>query len=781
MNRLRATKFSTGPHLSWRYLGMGLVGLSTTLSVARVAHALLPVTQVTGSASDGTATGNQAESVPILGVSSGTSVESVAYNDDTNESPMFIQYSSTSPLRTALPGFSAMGWSHRTRGSNNVWGPWTHSIVPAPTNIGWDLLWGDPSMASNPGMPNIVFIGMLAIPHDKLVFVSNLNNSPSPVVLGPVTEDPRTDTVSPLGGGCVARSTDGGQTFSIVGCMRDTSAVASPVLTPHIASSLAFGHAVDGSAMAVTQNPNGGFSAFAAFIDTDINREAVYMMPDITSNNANPFQKDNTVMGNVGAMPDDSVGEIETHVRLLASGTDLWKMSAMFRDSATSNGLSAITFLSQDSTTAVVPAHLKLNLRNRNGGPIGLASDAVIGESVDLGPDANGTEITLRTGPQFAFDVGVNEKMAPELRFVYMAADVPDQLPGAPFQNHATSFHLQGGFCSLQDPQNPKCQIVAQWVTPSFPNAMVLFPAMKFAMPSGSSTPVWKVTFQGRNPQNLAQWAIFQADLVEPGLVPTSPTFSNAGLALLQLTPFQTPCPDVRGASIVPQSFGPNLGAAYWGDYDFMTFDVTSGNFVRSFTDSTLGCDSRLPLTSHNVHVSTVDIPTAPPQATVNLAGVQFGTTGFNICSACNCINSLPDATITCSPQLDANGAPTTTPVEVQQELGCSDGHGALVTVTCNGTTSSSGGSGGLGGLDVGVTLNIEKDCGSFFQTPNDSNPTFTAVDVLPGQSSTNSQFLDVCDAFGGTSGPCSIFANGGSCTFNDFDANVTVSTTGGF
>jgi hypothetical protein len=780
MNRLRASKFSTGPRFSWRYVGMALVGLSI-LSVGRVGHAFLPVTQVTGFAADGTAGGNQAESVPILGTSGGTSVESVSYNDDTNESPMFIQYSSTSPLRTALPGFSAMGWSNRTRGSNNVWGSWTHSIVPAPTNIGWDLLWGDPSMASNPGMPNIVFMGMLAIPHDKLVFVSNLNNSPSPMVLGPVTEDMQKDIVSPLGGGCVARSMDGGQTFSIVGCMRDTSAVASPVLTPHIAASLAFGHAVDGSAMAVTQNANGGFSAFAAFIDTDINREAVYMMPDITTNTANPFQKDNTVMGNVGALPDDSVGEIETHVRLLASGPDLWKMSGMFRDSLTSNGLNPITFLSQDSMTSVVPAHLKFNLRNRNRGPIGLASDAVIGESVDLGPDASGTEITLRTGPQFAFDVGVNESMAPELRFVYMAADVPDQIPNAPFQNHATSFHLQGGLCTLQDPQNPKCQIIAQWVTPSLPNAMALFPAIKFAIPSGSSTPVWKVTFQGRNPTNLAQLAIFQADLVEPSIVPTSPTFSNAGLALMQLTPFQTPCPDVRGATIIP---GNNLGAAYWGDYDFMTFDPTSGNFVRSFTDSTLGCDSRLPLTSHNVHVSTVEIPTAPPQATVNLTGVQFGTTGFNICSACACINSLPDATITCAPNLGANGAPTTTAVEVQQELGCSDGHGALVTVDCSGTTSSSGGSGGFGSLDVTVTLNIEKDCGSFFQTTNDgsaSNPTFTATDVLPGQSSTSSQFLFACDAFGGTSGACSIFANGGSCTFNDFDANVTVSTTGGF
>jgi hypothetical protein len=779
MNRLRASKFALGPRTCRRSLGVAVVALST-LSVTRIGQAQLTVTQVTGSAADGTASGNQAESVVILGTtSSGTSVESVTYNDDTGQSPTFIQYSATPPFRTVFPGFSAMGWSNRTRGSSGVFGSWTHSIVPAPQSLGFDMIWGDPSMASNPGMPNIVFMGSLAIPHDKLVFVSGLNNSSNLSIVGAVTEDPNTDTVSPLGGGCIARSTDGGQTFSIVGCVRDTSAVASAVQTPNIANSMKFGHFYDGSALAVTQNPSGGFSAFAAFIDTEINREAVWTMPDITSNNSNPFHKDNTVMGNVGALPDDSIGEIETHVRLVASGTDLWKMSAMFRDSLARTGFAPATFLTSDNLTAVTPAQLKLNLRNRNGNAIGLASDAVIGESVDLGPDASGTEITVRTGPQFAFDVGVNEANAPELRFVYMAADVP-AMPGA--LSFATNFHLQGGFCSLSNPQKPVCQTVAQWVTPSFPEAMALFPAIKFAIPAGSTTPVWKVTFQGRNPSKTSQMAIFEANLVEPALVPNSPAFSDAGLTLLQLTPFQTPCPDVRGASVVPPRVGLNLGAGYWGDYDYMTFDPTSGNFVRSFTDSTLGCDTRQRFTSHNVHVSTVDIPTTPPQVTVDVTGAQFGTTGFNICSACNCFHSLPDTTITCTPLLTSSGAISTAPQTTQQELGCSDGHGALITVTCNGTTSTSGASGGMGGVDVSINLAIEKDCGSGFETVNDpseSTQNFTATDMLPGQTQTTN--LLACDAFGGTSGICSIVANGGSCTFNLFGAGFAITTTGGF
>jgi hypothetical protein len=761
MSRPKASKFSAVRRSFWRHLGMTLAALST-ISLARVGHAFLPVTQVTGSTADGTASGNQAESVCNMSAVNTTSVESVTYNDNMNGSTTFAQYSAASPFRTILPGFSAMGWSNRTRGSNNIWGSWTHSVVAAPQSIGWDILWGDPSLASNSGKSNIVFMGTLAIPHDKLVFWSKLNNSPNNAVLGAVTEDRRTDKASPLGGACIARSTDGGQTFSIVGCVRDTRAVASPIQTPNIASSLAFGHFYDGSSMAVTKTSSGGFSAFAAFIDTDTNREAIFSMSDITSNAANPFQADNTVMGNIGALPDDSLGEIETHVRLLASGTDLWKMSANFRD------LSPTTAQSSDGRTSLVPAHLKINLRDRSGGPIGLAEDAVIGESVDLGPGANGTELTMRTGPQFAFDVGVNEVNAPELRFVYMAADVP-ATPGLP----ATNFHLQGGFCTLQSPQNPSCQIVKEWRTASFSNAMALFPAIKFGTPAGSSSPVWKVTFQHRNPQNPSQIAIGEANLVRPSLVSQSWTFSKAGLVLQQLTPFQTPCPDVRSSTAVP-------GEGYWGDYDYMTFDATSGNFVRSFTDSTLGCDSRLPLMSHNVHVSIVDIPTSQAQAKVTLTGVQFGTTGFNICSACNCPRGLPDMTVTCTPNLNSDGSPSTAVKTAQQEAGCGDGHGALVTVTCSGTGPGPGGNNGLG-LNVTVNLSLEKSCGSFSQTVNDqsvSNQTFTATNVLPGASQPASpQFLVACDEFG-SSGPC---ANGGSCTFNMFDANVTVSNTGAF
>jgi hypothetical protein len=541
-------------------------------AVAQVAQAFT-VSKVTGFSTDPTVdptvAGNQAETICNASTVNGNTVESVAFNDD-EPSPL-IQYTATN--RIVSPGYSGQGWSFRVRSAANPNPGWTHELLPTPS--GWDLLWGDPSLASNPGNPSIVFMGTLAVPHAKFVLVSNQNGTPG-TIQGVFTSSP-----SPLGGGCIARSLDGGQSFSVVGCVQDTTNVGT------VGDNL--GHFYDGSSMAVTQNGS-GFSAFAAFIDTETNREAIWRMPDVTSNAANPFQPDNTLMGNVGSLPDDSLGEIETHVRLLASGSDLWKMSATFNSTSGSTGSSA------SGATSFEPAILKVNVRNRNGNAVGLASDAVMGEAVFFGNDAHGTALSMRTGPQFAYDIGTNEAGAPEMRFVYMAADTSGST--------GTNFHLQGGFCPVNDLTG--CKTVAKWISPPLNEAAALFPAIKFATVPGTGAPVWKVTFQGRTPADPTQLAIFAADLVRPDIISPSPTYNSSGLVLTQLTPFQTPCPDIRG--------GANLSnAGYWGDYDAMTFDAVTGNFVRSYVDSSLGCDVRDAFTSHNVHVSTVDIPAAPP------------------------------------------------------------------------------------------------------------------------------------------------------------------------
>ena len=691
----------------WRSCYAMLASLAI-LGVARPGHAL-PVSPVTGSSTDPnvdpTVSGNQAETICNVSVVNGASVESVAFNDD--EPSSLMQYTATN--RTVFPGYSGQGWSFRARTAANPNPPWTHSLLPTPA--GWDLLWGDPSLASNPGLPNVAFLGTLAVPHAKFLYVSNQNGTPGSL------QGAFTDSPSPLGGACIARSTDGGETFSVVGCVQDTTDVGNLGDT--------LGHFYDGSSMAVTQNGSGGFSAFAAFIDTETHREAIWSMPDVTSNAANPFQPDNTLMGKIGALPDDSLGPIETHVRLRASGADLWKMSI---------------------STANI---LQLNIRDRNGNAVGLASDVVVGMAADFGNDATGTDITVRTGPEFAFDIGVNEQNAPEMRFVYIAATA----------SQTANFHLQGGFCPLND--LTQCTTVAQWTTQPQSVPMTLFPAIKFALDPVSNQPVWKVTFQGRTPQNTGQLAVFAADLVRPDMVAPSPTYNTAGLVVAQITPFQTPCPDIREP-------GTDLGFGYWGDYDDMTFDPTTGTFVRSFTDSTLGCNlPRERFTSHNVHVSTVEIPPGP-QATVALSGIEFGTTGTNFCSGgCNCPHNVPDVTVTCVPVPNLAGG-FTQGVTQQPLGGCSDSHGALVTVTCIPGADS--------GIDVTVTFELEQSCNDLgsAQQPDQGFNAGTAMDVLPGQQQQIGP-LGACNGFGSTCG------SGNACTFNSITvASITVLNTGG-
>lgn len=79
--------------------------------------------------------------------------------------------------RSIYPGASNMGWSHRVRTPNKSITPWINAAPLIPPS-GWDVLWGDPSMASNPQKPNMVFLCNLAIAHDKFEYVSGLRGTP---------------------------------------------------------------------------------------------------------------------------------------------------------------------------------------------------------------------------------------------------------------------------------------------------------------------------------------------------------------------------------------------------------------------------------------------------------------------------------------------------------------------------------------------------------------------------------------------------------------------------
>ena len=410
------------------------------------------------------------------------------------------------------------------------------------------------------------------------------------------------------------------------------------------------------------------------------------------------------------------------------------------------------------------PADLEVNLRERNQNAVVLADDAETGLGVSFGNDSQGKPLGLRTGPQFAFDVGLNEAHQPEMRFVYVAVELD------PTTQQVTNTFLQGGWCTtdLND-----CIRPSQWraeVT-TFPGVppSAYFPGIKYGVAPQTGLPSWKVTWQLLNGQQVA---VIAADLQRPDLVPGSSTFTDSGLTTTQVTALQTPCPDLRSEFFTqnPLCPLPLSSTQYWGDYDGMAYDPTTGHFMRAFTDSSMGCDSRGLLTAHNVHVSEVDMDAfgAPRAALVSLSNIRFGTTGFNVCSPSNNAqtingeNANGDIVIQCDPTMSSDGS--VVPVQINapdDECSCGDGHGALILVSCGGHAA------GSTSLDVDVTLTIEEHCGSMQENTANAG-TYKATDLAPGASTGG--FAYSCDEFG--SSPC---ANGGACVFNSFTADISV------
>ena len=144
----------------------------------------------------------------------------------------------------------------------------------------------------------------------------------------------------------------------------------------------------------------------------------------------------------------------------------------------------------------------------------------------------------------------------------------------------------------------------------------------------------------------------------------------------------------------------------------------------------------------------------------------SFATTGGNLF---NCSSPAQPATaralqhgpIGCEPER-VNGVFTTTPVIVKQSLGCGDGHGAIMTVTCAGTGN---------GDDVAVTVSI--GVGSSCDAKNAStvdDQTITVADLAPQGSQTGQ--LQSCGAFEDFCTPTD------ACAFNAFSASVTITNT---
>jgi hypothetical protein len=245
-------------------------------------------------------------------------------------------------------------------------------------------------------------------------------------------------------------------------------------------------------------------------------------------------------------------------------------------------------------------ASLKVNIHRQSRPFKVVASNADGGFTVNFASDSFGPK-GVRTGPQYAFDIGTNELGQKEMRFVYTAAE-------------NNFFYIQGGYCTID---LATCVLPKEWRTPAVQGQRLQFhPAIKFGRTDATTgRGIWRMTFMASPavftpPSDAGKVAVFTADLVrDPG-----PANTAAPMTFAQISPSDIPCPDIRS------------GNGYWGDYDDMGYDPVAQSFMRAFADSTAGCVSRMQFTSTNVHVSLAESSRGARSAapTTPLAGFQF-------------------------------------------------------------------------------------------------------------------------------------------------------------
>jgi hypothetical protein len=244
-------------------------------------------------------------------------------------------------------------------------------------------------------------------------------------------------------------------------------------------------------------------------------------------------------------------------------------------------------------------------------------------------------------------------------------------------------------------------------------------------------------------------WAGFTALINEAGANAGLPSVGLLNPALYQIaaTPaYEQVFNDIQDGSNAPNVCGTSFGAN------------TGWDAVTGLGTPTCGL------------ISAIDQLAHPPEVTVQLTSIAFATSSLLDNFFCNgpaTPDDLPPVTITCEPQLNADGSISTNVVNVPpRELECSDhGRGALVEVSCSGT-----GTKGNISLNVSVTLAID-DCGAL-QDNNGNGNTVSFTNLVPGVAQVNGNAS--CDVF---THACAEDA----CNTNSFFTFVTVSNTGGF
>ena len=476
-----------------------------------------PIRPVTGT-SDASLAAGQSETTATTVRSNGITRIVVSFNDETNAGNTLVYGAGTRQINA---GASLMGWAY----SDDTGGSWKY-VGKASTPAGWPVLWGDPAMTTSGANYSVAFLSNLAIPQAKF---------PAGGISGAVTYGLRG---SYIGGACIYRSVDGGSTFNFYQCFGNTQ----PSVYDADATK---GHFYDGGSLAST--PSG--EIFAAYIDVTTSTIDVWRAATGTSQFvpiAGPFPNLNAV----------------SHARLRAS---------------TDGSIYAA------ATIGVQGGYIVYMNRYRNGAwatPVQASEFMELYPSVNFNSTVAGSPLSVRTGPQFSFDIGAASELGnDEIRMLVTRKSAQGRL------------YVEGSACAA-DLSN--CHPVPQWfVGPRDAQEVpgdVFNPNVAAWRGFINLPPMWTSSFYERY-----------------GASPTTVNLGRMYLTLVNGAPFGIPVDIARNITVCPDMRG------YWGDYDDMLlvgFDDTTPMFMRfTSTDAGKGCVKRWQYVSSHLHVQSVREP----------------------------------------------------------------------------------------------------------------------------------------------------------------------------
>ena len=314
-----------------------------------------------------TASAAQSETAATTSYVSNVSRIVVTFNDETGTSGT-IQYGPTS--RKVLSGASLMGWAH----SDDEGISWHYGGKLAPPK-GWSVLWGDPALTTSGAHYNIVFLSNFAVPASKY---------PAGGINGYLYYGGGRSAY--IGGACIAKSTDGGKSFSNHRCISNTQPIDGIPDTPQ-------GHFYDGASLA--SSPTG--EVFAAYADITTSQIDVWRAADENAS----FQQ----------LPPPFPGMvIGSHPRLRVGPDGSLYVAAMAK---TNNG-GFLVYMNRYTAGAWSK-------------PVTASNPAVGYPDIDLSSTVQGAPLIIRTAAQFSFDIGAaSEDGTDAIRLLYTRQDGPN-------------------------------------------------------------------------------------------------------------------------------------------------------------------------------------------------------------------------------------------------------------------------------------------------------------------------------------------------------------------